>query len=341
MLKQLEEGKNTVLYFYDSEQDKLVNCKAHLSSVGEQLIIFLESFPGKGKVPGGKILISFAEDQGLYLYTSTIDKIKQHGDYIQLTCNRLQLMDSQQRRRYVRVEVNMPVQLMVDTNPLSENYNPANQLFCDGEVINISGGGLHLRTKTPLPPNTLLGFYFEVPGLGQIDALAEVVRVVEKPDGFYMGLKFVGLRPELEMNLINYVNQQQLYQKKSENGTPFKAAIMALSSQEEMDIQFGLVKYQGIDLSHLQGKTSKAIIRELDFFGMKMETGLKLPLGMEVAVNLELAQEGSLKVSGMVTSVHEKENGQVLLEVQINRTPEVDKKLIWYIFRKQFKQQDF
>ncbi|MHB8171159.1 MAG: flagellar brake protein [Thermincolia bacterium] len=341
MLKQLEEGKNTILYFYDSSQDKLVNCKGHLTVVQDKLIILLESFSGQGIATGEKILLSFAEDQGFYLYTSTIVKVAKQWEFVQLTCNKLQLVDSLQRRRYVRVDVNMPVQLMIDSNPLTDNYNPTNQILCDGEIINISGGGLHLRAKTELPPNTLLGLYFDVSGLGQIDALAEIVRVIDKPDGFYMGFKFVGLRPELEVKVINYVNQQQLHQKKTGGGKTFKAAMMALSSQEEMDTQFGLVKFQGVDFSHLQGKTSKAIIRELDLFGIKMETGLKLPLGMEVTVNLELAQEGIQKVSGIVASVQEKEDGKVLLEVKINRTPEVDKKLIWYIFRKQFKQQDF
>jgi len=65
----------------------------------------------------------------------------------------------------------------VDINPLAESFDPGNQLLCDGEVVNISGGGLHFRSKTKLPLNTVLGLFFAIPGLGFVDAMAEVVRV--------------------------------------------------------------------------------------------------------------------------------------------------------------------
>jgi len=152
-----------------------------------------------------------------------------------------------------------------------------------------------------------------------------------------MGIKFLDVGPEVESKIIAFVNQEQMRQKK-EGSRPFKAALMTLRSQEEIPTLFGLIKYKGMDLSHLQGKTSKAIIKELDVFSLKMESGLKLPLGMEVTLNFELAGEGPLQASGTVSSVQQTESGQVLLEVRLHRTPDIEKKLVWYVFRKYFKE---
>jgi len=339
MLEHFEKGNKTSLFIYDPVQDKLLGCTGVINIVKDQLIIRLDQCAGSSPGQGERLLFSFAEDTGLQFYTCVVDKVTKQGNMAQITCRQMQLVESMQRRKHARVEVHLPVEVTVDTNPLAEVFDPTKQQYCEGEIINISGGGLHFRSRSKLPLDTLLALYFEVTGVGNVDAMAEVVRVVEKSDGFYMGIKFVGLRPEVESKIITYVNQAQLRQKK--DGTrPVKAALMRLKSMEDIPAVLGLVKYKGMDLSHLQDKTSRAIIKEIDYYSIKMDSGLKIPLGMEVSLKVDLAEVGPLNIGGMVTAVHEKEDNQIAVEIQIEHTPEVEKKLVWYIFRKYFRNEE-
>ncbi len=105
---------------------------------------------------------------------------------------------SGQRRTTPRVPAHMPVEIKEGT--------PDKSLMC----INISEGGIYLRTHKPLPEGTALHLKFTLPrDVEPIELKAEVVRTsplgiqIEMEPG--MGLRFRGIPEKVQKRIRNFV----------------------------------------------------------------------------------------------------------------------------------------
>lgn len=96
------------------------------------------------------------------------------------------MTDIQERRRYPRVKLNMMVQFRVDSY----------EQFLKEYALDISTGGMFIRTDSPRPEGSILFFQFAVSGAEDIITGQAKVVHVNQPGGSSpvgMGLEFIYL----------------------------------------------------------------------------------------------------------------------------------------------------
>jgi c-di-GMP-binding flagellar brake protein YcgR len=95
----------------------------------------------------------------------------------QLALRHTSKLDRTQQRNWLRIDVNIPVNVTIMTEPDVGD-------ILSGKIIDISGGGLRMALPNKLLNNSTLLLNFELPELGQIvDLLGNVVRVAGPLDG--------------------------------------------------------------------------------------------------------------------------------------------------------------
>lgn len=102
-------------------------------------------------------------------------------------------------REYPRASVRAPIWYYQWNEPKS------------AEGLELSAGGIFLRTEATLPEGTMLTLRLAMPGLARaITVLGQVVRTVKgsvvKPSG--MGVRFLDLLPTERTALVAFVNQR-------------------------------------------------------------------------------------------------------------------------------------
>lgn len=125
-----------------------------------------------------------------------------------------------QRRSYVRVDTNLPVQIKVVEEQENEE-NEVNENLILGYSRNVSGGGLMVAVEVSdvreakISLDTLLETSFEIPDVPTpIKAIGKVVRVDKQklPKGteeIVLGINFVSLEEKDREHVISYVFRRQ------------------------------------------------------------------------------------------------------------------------------------
>ena len=112
-----------------------------------------------------------------------------------------------EKRLYKRVKVNMTVAYKLTSLNAPETVASRGHL---ASAINISTGGLLLRTELPLPVNTLLNLAFDLSGKNQpIKRIGRVTRCVPSKDpGFYeVGIMFLAMSTEEIKQIDSYLTR--------------------------------------------------------------------------------------------------------------------------------------
>jgi type IV pilus assembly protein PilZ len=101
-----------------------------------------------------------------------------------------------------RVDPRAPVELEV-------HYRSA-QEFLSAYTVNVSGGGIYIKTKEPLPLNQVVHLRFTLPGIARVFNLQGLVVWTNPhpsrssfPSG--MGIKFMNLDPEGKKLIAGFV----------------------------------------------------------------------------------------------------------------------------------------
>lgn len=119
-----------------------------------------------------------------------------HGSH-QLQLSWPERLQTAQQRRHPRVDTSLPVHYTVGES----------QTIRQGVVVNISAGGVALEGAEQLAPGDLVSLVFALgSGLSFQEIRAEVVRSTATRTGSWSsGMQFVGLRPEQERQLMQWV----------------------------------------------------------------------------------------------------------------------------------------
>lgn len=162
-----------------------------------------------------RVLEIDADSQGLMLaHTSQVERLQQ--------------------REFFRLDISFPIALYAipkeaaeqlatragagrpaeDETPEAQSELPAVDLATaprlDGQVLNLSAGGLGLTTHGPIPAEHLFfvdpGFEGEFPLAGLV---CEVVHQERSAEGTYLQMKFADLPPELEKEIVRRVFAEQ------------------------------------------------------------------------------------------------------------------------------------
>jgi hypothetical protein len=109
-------------------------------------------------------------------------------------------LDRTQQRNWVRIDVNIPVEV-TEISP----SNGIGDIFA-GKIVDMSGGGLGMTLPIKLRIGTKLLLYFELPGQ---HAISKLPVVVVRVSGFVHSVAFDGEVPSVQEQIIQYVFEKQ------------------------------------------------------------------------------------------------------------------------------------
>lgn len=119
-----------------------------------------------------------------------------------------------QQRDFVRFNVVLPVEMTIlPDEGSSEETEPMTELV---STKDISGGGIQLIVKEPLPHGTRLQLSFELPEFGSIQVAGKVVRVDQSPADrqvYWLGVRFVDVHDSVSNKIIKFIFKKQLEQR--------------------------------------------------------------------------------------------------------------------------------
>ncbi len=154
--------------------------------------------PDGPKVPAGTQIYMNLTRAGDAEYVFKAQVLKDSdGEFLLTHVNKL---DRTQQRNWVRIEVNIPVEV----TEISATNN-IGDIFA-GKIVDMSGGGFGMTLPIKLPSGTRLLLSFELPGQGTVTRLpVKVVRVA----GFTHSVAFDGDVNLTQEHIIQYIFEQQ------------------------------------------------------------------------------------------------------------------------------------
>jgi c-di-GMP-binding flagellar brake protein YcgR len=118
-----------------------------------------------------------------------------------------------QRRRDVRLQITLsPLEVIVFEN--------GRERPVEAKILDISAGGLLIRSKERIHTFTRFKIKFELPGTPPpVEAEAEVVRVTSSEvngwEHFNMGTRFVNLSPREKDRIVKFIFQEQIRRRRA------------------------------------------------------------------------------------------------------------------------------
>lgn len=154
---------------------------------------------------GQKFLGKFNTPAGLYHFTCIYQDKRLNPLPVWIISHPFDIKKIQQRA-FVRIDTKLKIQVQAVAESGETN---SHTVF----TKDISGGGMQVISKFPYVIGQKIFIAFELPELGAICTVAEVVRSVKQQSDFvvfYIGLKFIDI-PERDRNkIIKYIFHKQL-----------------------------------------------------------------------------------------------------------------------------------
>nr|WP_255319485.1 PilZ domain-containing protein [Dendrosporobacter quercicolus] len=114
-----------------------------------------------------------------------------------------------QQRAFVRLDSSMPVrwQFLTETE---------DDPLISSTIRDISGGGVRIITKNPVPLGSKLKVMIDLPGIGPLELSSEVVRI-DQPQAdlpiFWVGTKFLDIPENIRSKIIKYIFKKQVEER--------------------------------------------------------------------------------------------------------------------------------
>jgi c-di-GMP-binding flagellar brake protein YcgR len=182
----------------------------HVEDIDDQRVTL--SMPTQGGLPvvlptGELIRAEFTSEAGVYTFTTRVLG-RQEEPVPVLFVQRPAKFERIQRRNYVRLEANLPIDYAVlvttEATPSPDRVR--------SQTRDISGGGLLFRSPELLPLGTRLDVVIALGGV-KIRTIGEVVRLVaeetEPEHSYWLGLRYVGIDERDREQIIRYIFDQQ------------------------------------------------------------------------------------------------------------------------------------
>lgn len=113
-----------------------------------------------------------------------------------------------QRREYVRLEINLPVQFALSELPGASNE----PTYREGTTCDISAGGIFLISRVLLNPGQLIHLRFDLEDGEHIDCLGRVIRSMKDSLGgksFGAGIEFINLADGQRESIFRFLFSKQ------------------------------------------------------------------------------------------------------------------------------------
>ena len=236
------------------------------------------------------IFLFLAHDLGLYILSANISKKGIVEDKTIIHCSRLRQVKAYQRRKSVRVNVNIPTSFNLENDRGNINY---------GFVTDISVGGLQLWSPLSFAFNTDFEMMFQLDSDKPVFVTGKVVRNTEHDGKILLGIKYNNPDTQTQDDIARFVIAEQMRQKRL-GLQIFKAFIFNAHLKVVAPSIFTITRYKNLDISALLDKKCEGIITEVGIHGISMECPLKLPVGAELEFSVELPQIGYSVIRAVV-----------------------------------------
>lgn len=244
-------------------------------------------------VVGNPIFLFLAHDLGVYIYSARISSKNIEEGNIIVYCNRLREIRNLQRRKSVRVNVNIPVRYTLESDQAREQY---------GIIGDISVDGLLLGTPASIPVGTKLDLTLQLDNVGMVFVSGNVVRNFDKEGIYFTGISFSDSDRQTKDDMARFIMAEQMRQKRL-GLQIFKAFIFNATVQVEAPTEISIIQYKNLDISALRGKKSNGTVREIGINGLSVETALKLPVGAKLEFPVDLPELGYYVIQATVRQV--------------------------------------
>lgn len=191
---------------------------SRVEDISPSRIVLAAPLKGQKMVPleeGELITVEYCGSSAVYSFTTRIVGMgKDH--FPTITVEFPQMIRRWQRRSFLRMKAALPVTLTPVKTDGSITPPPIYQM----ETINISGGGLMLKSPIRFPEGESLELEILLPQRGVVEALGKVVRVEEKKGGnspyYLLGIEFTVIKEADRQKIISYVFelQRRMYKRR-------------------------------------------------------------------------------------------------------------------------------
>jgi len=306
-IENLNLNVNVTVFAPDDRNSKDMSSKIFRGQIfskksDQSVVIQLKAEDGYDFLNIGKpIFIFLAHDLGLYIFSAVVTRKAVEESMVVLHCTNSQQVKSFQRRKSVRVNVNIPIGFSAEFN---------RSRVWDGTIRNISAGGLQLEAPF-LPTSSILELVFELQDVGPLFIDGRVVRASERDGRFFHGIELVNADQYTVDGIAKFVLAEQFRQKRL--GLQFfRALIFNATIEIQAPTVFSVIQYKDLDISALQGKKCNGTITEIGIYGLSVECPLKLPVGSVLEFSVELPKLGYSIVQAKVKEL-QLHNGKSLI----------------------------
>ena len=172
--------------------------------------------------PGTEVTVEYQDEAAVYRFDTVVSATK--GQALpQLTLKPPDQIDRIQRRRHVRIEVDIPVRMAVlpeeaEEMPLESRWHAVPNL--KARTRDLSAGGSLIVTEIALCPGSLLEVTLDLPlGEAPLEILARVVRVVktipkDDREEYWVALNWVGITENDRSRMTRFIFNEQVLRRR-------------------------------------------------------------------------------------------------------------------------------
>jgi c-di-GMP-binding flagellar brake protein YcgR len=162
---------------------------------------------------GEKLFLAYLRKDAVYGIEVVVDNTM-HSPIPMLVVHSTTGVQRIQRREFVRVAAMLPVELSGKLAPDETSAKGSQVLIIKAHTNDLSGGGLSIQHKSPLPIGAVFETKLTLPGVAPLNLLAKVVRQESKLDAyqsriFRVGLAFLSINEGARSRIIRYVLEVQ------------------------------------------------------------------------------------------------------------------------------------
>lgn len=273
---------------------KIFRGRIYNEASDQRLVIRVEDGGGAELLAIGKpIFLFLAHDLGFYIYSARISSKAFEDGNVVVYCTQPRQIRDYQRRKSVRVNVDIPVK-----------YSPESKLTKEwvGIIRDISVEGLLIETPSNIHIDDKINLNFLLENVGPVFVNGIVVRSFEKDGRFFSGVNFSDADMQTQDDIARFVIAEQMRQKRL-GIQIFKAFIFNATIKVDAPTELSIIQFKNLDVTALQGKKSAGIIREIGIHGLSIGSQLKLPVGARVEFPVDLPQLGYYVIQAVVRQV--------------------------------------
>ncbi len=164
------------------------------------------------------LAISFVRDDAIYTFTGIVEELTREIIH-QLTIRPGSSAERIQRRQFFRAKLVIPVEFVLQNPQSGDSDSKPQAVVFKATTYDISGSGLAIRYKNPLPSGALLDARFTFPGEESvIKVVCQVVHctnlsAASEPPLYHVGIRFLAINEACRTRIVRHVFKAQTDKK--------------------------------------------------------------------------------------------------------------------------------